>query len=101
MGSSNWNSEPIAQSAQRRTMVARFRSQCATLKSGARSQGPGASKSAPTPDSRLPTPAFMIHNILICTTQVPFTTGGAESHIEGLRRALIEAGYKAEVVALP
>ena len=39
--------------------------------------------------------------ILICTTQVPFTTGGAESHIEGLRRALIEAGYKAEVVALP
>lgn len=43
----------------------------------------------------------MIRKILICTTQVPFTTGGAESHIEGLRRALIEAGYKAEVVALP
>ncbi|PYS20524.1 MAG: glycosyl transferase [Acidobacteria bacterium] len=43
----------------------------------------------------------MIRNILICTTQVPFTTGGAESHVEGLRRALIEAGYKAEVVALP
>jgi glycosyltransferase involved in cell wall biosynthesis len=40
-------------------------------------------------------------NILICTTQVPFTTGGAESHVEGLRSALIEAGYKAEVVALP
>ena len=39
--------------------------------------------------------------ILICTTQVPFTTGGAESHVEGLRRALIEAGHKAEVVALP
>ncbi len=39
--------------------------------------------------------------ILICTTQVPFTTGGAESHVEGLRRALIEAGYNAEVVALP
>lgn len=43
----------------------------------------------------------MIRNILICTTQVPFTTGGAESHVEGLRRALIQAGYKAEVVALP
>ncbi len=39
--------------------------------------------------------------ILICTTQVPFTTGGAESHVEGLRRALIDAGHKAEVVALP
>ena len=43
----------------------------------------------------------MIRNILICTTQVPFTTGGAESHGEGLRRALVAAGYKAEIVALP
>lgn len=43
----------------------------------------------------------MIRNVLICTTQVPFTSGGAESHVDGLRRALIEAGYKAEVVALP
>jgi glycosyltransferase involved in cell wall biosynthesis len=42
-----------------------------------------------------------IRNILICTTQVPFTTGGAESHVEGLRRALVEAGYHAEVAALP
>jgi glycosyltransferase involved in cell wall biosynthesis len=42
-----------------------------------------------------------IRNILICTTQVPFTTGGAESHVEGLRRAFIEAGYNAEVAALP
>ncbi|MDT7689406.1 MAG: hypothetical protein QOE46_2165 [Acidobacteriota bacterium] len=42
-----------------------------------------------------------IRNILICTTQVPFTTGGAESHVEGLRCALIEAGYNAEVAALP
>jgi glycosyltransferase involved in cell wall biosynthesis len=40
-------------------------------------------------------------NILICTTQVPFTSGGAESHVEGLRRALIAAGHNAEVVALP
>ncbi len=43
----------------------------------------------------------MIRNILICTTQVPFTSGGAESHVEGLRGALINAGYNAEVVAVP
>lgn len=42
-----------------------------------------------------------IRNILICTTQVPFTSGGAESHVEGLRRAFCEAGYQAEVIALP
>lgn len=42
-----------------------------------------------------------IRNILICTTQVPFTSGGAESHVEGLRHAFCEAGYLAEVVALP
>src|SRR5436305_8390511 len=42
-----------------------------------------------------------VRNVLICTTQVPFTTGGAESHVEGLRRALAEAGYNAEVAALP
>lgn len=43
----------------------------------------------------------MIRNVLICTTQVPFTTGGAEYHVDGLRRALIEGGYSAEVVRLP
>src|SRR5438876_2295233 len=43
----------------------------------------------------------MIRNVLICTTQVPFTSGGAESHVEGLRHALVAAGYRAEVVALP
>lgn len=43
----------------------------------------------------------MIRNILIATTQVPFTTGGAELHVEGLRHALNESGYHAEVVALP
>jgi glycosyltransferase involved in cell wall biosynthesis len=42
-----------------------------------------------------------IRNVLICTTQVPFTTGGAESHVEGLRRAFVNAGYNAEVAALP
>ncbi|HUS13291.1 MAG TPA: glycosyltransferase family 4 protein [Pyrinomonadaceae bacterium] len=40
-------------------------------------------------------------NVLICTTQVPFTTGGAEAHVEGLKRALIQAGHNTEVVALP
>lgn len=43
----------------------------------------------------------MIRNILIATTQVPFTKGGAELHVEGLRRALVDSGYNAEVVALP
>src|ERR1051326_9080436 len=39
--------------------------------------------------------------ILICTTQVPFTCGGAEAHVAGLQRALSEAGHQAETVALP
>jgi glycosyltransferase involved in cell wall biosynthesis len=43
----------------------------------------------------------MIRNILICTTQVPFTKGGAEAHVSGLQAALIAAGYNVEVVALP
>jgi len=43
----------------------------------------------------------MIRHILIATTQVPFTKGGAELHVEGLRRALSARGYLAEVVALP
>ena len=42
-----------------------------------------------------------IRTILICTTQVPFTTGGAESHVRGLREAFERAGYDAEVAALP
>lgn len=42
-----------------------------------------------------------IRTILICTTQVPFTTGGAESHVRGLREALERAGYDADVAALP
>ena len=43
----------------------------------------------------------MLRNILICTTQVPFTTGGGEAHVEGLRHALTTAGYNAAVAALP
>jgi glycosyltransferase involved in cell wall biosynthesis len=42
-----------------------------------------------------------IRNVLICTTQVPFTRGGAESHAEGLRRAFVAAGYDAEIAAVP
>jgi glycosyltransferase involved in cell wall biosynthesis len=43
----------------------------------------------------------MIRNVLICTTQVPFTSGGAEYHVDGLQRALTDAGYSAEIVRLP
>ncbi|MFN2532126.1 MAG: glycosyltransferase family 4 protein [Pyrinomonadaceae bacterium] len=43
----------------------------------------------------------MIKNIVICTTQVPFTSGGGEAHVSGLRCALRSAGYNAEIVALP
>jgi glycosyltransferase involved in cell wall biosynthesis len=42
-----------------------------------------------------------VRTVLICTTQVPFTTGGAESHVRGLREAFERAGYEAEVAALP
>jgi glycosyltransferase involved in cell wall biosynthesis len=42
-----------------------------------------------------------IRNILICTTQVPFTNGGAEAHVAGLKRAFGENGYQAEIVSLP
>ena len=40
-------------------------------------------------------------NILICTTQVPFVSGGAELHVANLRNALIAAGHTADIVALP
>jgi glycosyltransferase involved in cell wall biosynthesis len=40
-------------------------------------------------------------NILICTSQVPFVAGGAELHVANLKRALIEAGHEADIVALP
>src|SRR5918998_521744 len=39
--------------------------------------------------------------ILVCTTQVPFARGGAETLSEGLRDALRERGHEAEIVALP
>ncbi len=43
----------------------------------------------------------MIRNVLICTTQVPFTTGGAELHVENLRRAFVDNGFNAEIASVP
>ncbi|HEV2762240.1 MAG TPA: glycosyltransferase family 4 protein [Pyrinomonadaceae bacterium] len=39
--------------------------------------------------------------ILIATVQVPFISGGAEAHAEGLRAALVAAGHEAEIVSVP
>ena len=39
--------------------------------------------------------------ILIATVRVPFVTGGAEVLADGLRRALVDAGHQAEIVAIP
>ena len=39
--------------------------------------------------------------IVIANTQVPFVTGGAEVLANGLKKALIEAGHKVEIVCVP
>jgi glycosyltransferase involved in cell wall biosynthesis len=39
--------------------------------------------------------------IIIATVQIPFVSGGAESHAEGLKSALITEGHDAEIVAVP
>jgi glycosyltransferase involved in cell wall biosynthesis len=39
--------------------------------------------------------------IIVATVQVPFVTGGAESHAAGLKTALEAAGHEAEIVAIP
>jgi len=39
--------------------------------------------------------------ILICTPQVPFTSGGAELQVRNLCGALIEHGHQADIVAIP
>ena len=44
---------------------------------------------------------IIVMNILICTSQVPFVSGGAEVHVANLKHALIQAGHEADVVALP
>ena len=42
-----------------------------------------------------------IHTVLVCETQVPFVTGGAESLVRSLVEQLRTRGYKAELVSLP
>ena len=42
-----------------------------------------------------------IHTILVCETQVPFVTGGAESLVRSLVEQLQARGYEAELVSLP
>jgi glycosyltransferase involved in cell wall biosynthesis len=39
--------------------------------------------------------------VLVCTAQVPFSSGGAERHAEGLVRELAAFGHEAELVRLP
>jgi glycosyltransferase involved in cell wall biosynthesis len=39
--------------------------------------------------------------VCICATMVPFTEGGAEIHVESLRRELVSRGFEATVVTLP
>ncbi|MDQ6765534.1 MAG: glycosyltransferase family 4 protein [Verrucomicrobiota bacterium] len=39
--------------------------------------------------------------IIIATTQVPFVSGGAESHSAALQKALLAAGHEAEIFAFP
>ncbi len=39
--------------------------------------------------------------ILICAVQIPFVYGGAENHIESLRRELVSRHYEVDVVRLP
>src|SRR5574341_1601261 len=51
--------------------------------------------------SRTPEPGMRPRRIAICTAQVPFTSGGAERHAQGLRDALQRHGYEAEIVAMP
>jgi glycosyltransferase involved in cell wall biosynthesis len=40
-------------------------------------------------------------NILIATVQVPYTRGGAEVLVDGLRQQLVQRGYATDVVQLP
>lgn len=42
-----------------------------------------------------------IKRIALCTAQVPFTQGGAEIHVDSLRRELVRRGFQVEVIRLP
>ena len=39
--------------------------------------------------------------IVIATVQIPFVSGGAESHAAGLKAALLREGHEAEIVTVP
>ncbi len=39
--------------------------------------------------------------VLVCTAQVPFSSGGAERHAEGLVREIAASGHEADLVRLP
>ncbi len=39
--------------------------------------------------------------IVIATVQIPFVSGGAESHAAGLKAALVREGHEAEIVTVP
>ena len=39
--------------------------------------------------------------VLICASRVPFVSGGAELHVQGLARAVEDAGYQVDVVSIP
>ena len=40
-------------------------------------------------------------DVLVCGAQVPFTSGGAEMHMDNIVTAVREAGHRAELVRLP
>ena len=42
-----------------------------------------------------------VRRILVCETQVPFVTGGAELHVRSLVGRLRESGYETDVVSVP
>ncbi len=39
--------------------------------------------------------------IALLTTQIPFIRGGAEMHVENLRKALVAAGHQVEIITVP
>ncbi len=48
-----------------------------------------------------PLPTDRPIRILICAVQIPFISGGAENHIESLRRELARRNFEVDVVRLP
>ena len=42
-----------------------------------------------------------VRTVLVCETQVPFVTGGAESLVRGLVDRLRAAGYETDLVSIP